>query len=257
MPSQNMRERFTEVAADLLDTDERIAVVLAEISAERLTEAGERHPGRVINVGIREQLLVSLAGGLALAGLRPIAHSFASFLVERPFESVKLDFGHQDSGGVLVSSGASYDIPTGGRTHQSPGDVALIDTLPGWRILVPGHAQEAERALRAAARTDERVYLRLSEQANADPHPVEGITVLRSGGRGMVLAVGPVLDRVLQATAGLDLTVAYTATARPLDVATLRAIAERDVLVVEPYLQGTSTHVLAEALADRPRRIAA
>ena len=67
--------------------------------------------------------------------------------LERAFEQVKLGFGHQDLGGVLVGSGGSYDISSAGRTHQAPGDVPLMDTLPGWTIHVPGHADEVEGAL--------------------------------------------------------------------------------------------------------------
>ncbi len=127
-----IRERFTAITTQLLDEDPRLAVVLTDISADRFTDAARAHPDRVINVGIREQLLVSTGGGLALSGMRPIVHTFASFLVERPFEQVKLDFGHQGTGGVLVSAGGSYDWPAGGFTHMAPGDVALLDTLDGW-----------------------------------------------------------------------------------------------------------------------------
>jgi transketolase len=83
-----MRERFYQVTSALLDTDPRLAVVLAAIGSDGFEAAQRRHPDRVINLGIREQLLVSVAGGLALAGMRPVAHTFAPFLVERPFEQI-------------------------------------------------------------------------------------------------------------------------------------------------------------------------
>lgn len=254
-----MRETFANTVTDLMDDDPRVAVVLADISRDLFADAAARYPLRVINLGIREQLLVSVAGGLALSGLRPVAHTFPSFLVERPFEQVKLDLGHQDVGAVLVSYGGSYDMSTAGRTHQSPGDVALLDSLPGWTVYVPGHPAEAERQLRAALAGDDRVYVRLSARANASPVPGSGVRVLRSGRRGVVLAVGPTLDAVLTATATLDVTVAYTATARPLDGAGLRsavlAANRGDVIVVEPYLAGTSAHLVNAALEDVPHRV--
>ncbi|GAA4669424.1 transketolase family protein [Streptomyces youssoufiensis] len=257
-----MRERFTAITSRLLDENPRLAVVLADISADRFTDAARAHPDRVINVGIREQLLVSTGGGLALTGMRPIVHTFASFLVERPFEQVKLDFGHQGTGGVLVSAGGSYDWPAGGFTHMAPGDVALLDTLDGWTIHVPGHPDEAETLLRhAAAAGDDRVYLRLSEQSNAAPRPVDGagLHTVRRGRRGVVVAVGPMVDNVLAAVDGLDVTVLYATTVRPLDTATLRSAAgatdAADVVLVEPYLAGTSSAAVGEALVDLPHRV--
>ncbi|MFE2108628.1 transketolase family protein [Kitasatospora sp. NPDC059463] len=257
---ETMRERFIETTSRLLDEDPRLAVVLADISAASFDAAAERHPDRLINVGIREQLLIGAAAGLAFTGLRPIAHTFASFLVERPFEQVKLDLGHQGVGAVLVSAGGSYDWPAGGRTHMAPGDVALLDTLPDWTVHVPGHPDEAEQLLRhAAADGDRKVYVRLSDHRNEHATAIEPgrFTVVRRGSRGTVLAVGPMLDAVLAATGNLDVTVLYAATVRPFDGAALRAATEANanVVLVEPYLAGTSAQEAHEALADRPHRL--
>lgn len=260
-----MRQRFVDTATDLLDQDPRLAVVLADISADAFAPARRRHPDRVVNVGIREQLLLGTAGGMALTGLRPIVHTFASFLVERAFEQIKLDLNHQDVGAVLVSAGASYDRAADGRTHQAPGDVALLDTLPGWTVHVPGHADEAELLLRHAATEDDGpVYLRLSELANARPQPVTPgrfLTVRQSPRGPVVVAVGPMLDAVLDALADTEATVLYAATVRPFDTAALRvATADRaapEVVLVEPYQAGTSAAAAAEALTDRPHRLLA
>jgi transketolase len=258
MMMDTMRDRFMRVTSELLDTDPRVAVVLADIGASNFEPARQRHPDRVINLGIREQLLIGVTSGLALSGLRPVAHTFAPFLVERPFEQIKLDIVHQGVGAVLVSVGGSFDYPFYGRTHLSPGDIALLDTLPGWTVHVPGHADEAEALLRDAVAADGPVYLRLSLPANAAPLQVSPgeLAVLRSGSAGTVLAVGPVADAVLAATAGLNVTVLYAATVRPFDGLTLRAtLRQPDVVLVEPYLAGTSVPFVAEALRDIPHRV--
>ncbi|MEU5089389.1 transketolase [Streptomyces sp. NPDC021356] len=256
-----MRDRFAPVVSRLLDEDPRVAVVLAEIGKDAFTAARRRHPDRVINVGIREQLLVGAGAGLALTGMRPVVHTFASFLVERPFEQVKLDLGHQGAGAVLVSAAASFDWPAGGFTHMAPGDVALLDTLDGWTVHAPGHPDEAETLLRhAVAAGEDRVYVRLSVQSNALGRPVDGehFVTVREGRSGVVLAVGPLLDPVLDATEGLDVTVLYATTVRPFDEAALRRAvrtAGTDVVLVEPYLAGTSTAAANDALRDVPHRV--
>lgn len=251
-----MRTVFADLVTSALDTDPRLAVVTADISASAFDEARARHPDRVLNLGIREQALIGVAGGLGLAGMRPVVHSYTPFLVERPFEQIKLDLGHQDVGAVLVSIGASYDDPVWGRTHQGPGDVALLDTLPGWTIHVPGHPDEVDPLLRDALAGSGRVYLRLSLRENAAAYP-PGMSVVRTGREGVVLAVGPTLDQVLEATSTLDVTLLYANTVRPFDHAALRAAvaaARPNVVLVEPYLAGTSAHEVSAALADVPHR---
>jgi transketolase len=246
-----MRNRFYGLAAEALDRHERVAMVFADIGIAEMP----RHP-RLFNVGIREQLMIGVAAGLALEGYRPVVHSYAPFVVERPYEQIKLDLGHQDVGAVLVSNGASYDSAGSGRTHQAPEDVAVLAALPGWTIHVPGHPDEMERAFAAALRADDRVYIRLSEESNHAPVEGDGLVVLRDGSGPFVLAVGPTLGPALEATADLDLAVAYLSTVRPFPAEALRAALHgTDVVLVEPYLAGTSAAEISSALRDRPHRL--
>ena len=270
----DMRTEFVTAAEELLDSDPLSAVVLAEISADLFAKAAARHPDRVLNVGIREQLMVSVGGGLALAGLKPIVHSYAPFLVSRAYEQVKLDLGHQDAHAVLVSVGASFDTARGGRTHQAPEDVALLDAVPGFAIHVPGHPDEIPALLTDAVTelsgpAGHSSYIRLSVMANREPFggtavpaPVSGsgtLRVIRPGNRAVVIAVGPMLDPVLEAARDLDVAVAYTNTIRPFDTAGLRSLLDsattETAVLVEPYLAGTSARVVSEALATRPHRL--
>ena len=158
-----MRETFIDTATALLDDDPRTALVLADISADASRRPPDRHPDRVINVGIREQLMLGVAGGLALTGLRPIVHSYAPFLVDRAYEQIKLDLDHQD-----VGRGAGQRRRVVRRRDGRPHPPCRRATSrcstrsPGWTVHVPGHADEVAPLLRAAAATDDPVYLRLS-----------------------------------------------------------------------------------------------
>jgi transketolase len=254
-----MRVVFVEIVKEELEKNPDLAVVTADISASAFDKARAQYPDRVVNVGIREQAMIGVAGGLALAGLRPVVHSYAPFLIERPFEQIKLDLSHQDVGAVLVSIGGSYDDPVWGRTHQAPGDVALIDSLPNWTVHVPGHWAEVESLLRKALNDTNRVYMRLSARGNAEAVPVaEGFATLRQGNEGVVIAVGPVLDQVMAAVSTLDVTVLYASTIRPFDHAGLLTAARAagpDIVLVEPYLRGTSAHEVSKALVSMPHRL--
>lgn len=252
----DLREQFGATTTALLDERSDMALVYAEISGQYFHGARERHPDRVVNVGIREQLLVSVGGGLALAGIRPVVHTFSTFLVERAFEQVKLDLAHQGVGAVLVGAGGSYDMAPLGRTHQSPGDVALLSTIPGITIHAPSTAEEVDATLRLAAADTGLHYVRVSGLRNSTSHAAgPTLHVVRRGDGPTILALGHVLDDVLAAAGQVDATVLYATQVLPLDEQTLRAYAGQDVVVVEPWHEGTSAHAVSAALADRPHRL--
>lgn len=248
-----MRARFTAVVADILRTDPVSALVLADIGPLALLE-GEPAADRVVNVGIREQTMIGVASGLALAGMRPFVHTYAPFLVERAYEQIKLDLCHQGLGAVLVSIGASFDAASEGRTHQSPADTVLLGALPGVTVHTPGHPDEAEQLLRAAADARDVQYIRLSTQSNPQPWPADGaLHLVRPGEGTLVVAIGPALAAADAATRELGMTLAYTSTPVPIDRQGLRALADRHdrVVVIEPYLEGSTAAEVASALRGR------
>jgi transketolase len=253
------REQFAKTMASIIRSHRQVALVYAEISGRFFGGIERERPLQVINVGIREQALISVGAGLAMAGLRPFVHTFSSFLVERPFEQIKLDFAHQGVGGVLVSVGASYDYADAGRTHQAPGDIALLDTIPGIRISAPGNAAELAQLMSETATRADLHYIRVSDQVNSHAFDLSSgkLQVVRRGVGPVVVACGPTLDQVLAATANLEATIAYTHNIRPFDSSGLRQLLgpTGEVVLVEPWLQGTSAHVVSAALVDRPHRL--
>jgi transketolase len=259
-----MRDRFNSVAVSLLEDDPKTVLIFAVIGHGALDMSTDldRFGDRVIDVGIREQAMIGVAGGLALEGFKPIVMSYTPFLIERPFEQIKLSLTHQDVNAVLVSVGGSWDAASSGRTHLAPEDVALMSTLPGWTVHVPGHPDEAESAIRKAHASSASHYVRLTADSNESVHEAAHgkVSTLRTGSLGArtVLAVGPVADAVLDATTGMDATVLYTSVPRPLDARGLRAsVTGSDIVIIEPYLAGTSVAQVAAALSDRPMRIRA
>lgn len=253
-----MRQQMIATMSDLFAQDERLALVLAAISRDLFNEVLQRYPQRAFDLGIMEQAMISVAAGLALEDFIPVTHSISPFLVERPFEQIKDDFCYQRLGGNFISNGASYDYGTDGMTHHGPGDVQILRSLPGMQIVVPGSASEFDRLFRETYANGAPTYYRLSVSENSIEHPVRfgKLEVIRRGTHATVIAVGPMLSRVLAAVEGMDVTVLYCTTVAPFDRATLRALcAGHDIVVVEPYYEGVLVPEISAALEDQPTRI--
>ena len=109
-----MRRQFGKVIAELADRDENIVVLVGDIGYRVFDEFRDKHPTRFINVGICEQSMIGVAAGMALEGLKPWVYTITPFLIERPFEQVKLDIDQQNVNVKLVGYA---DYATLGPTH--------------------------------------------------------------------------------------------------------------------------------------------
>lgn len=253
-----MRKQFVKTIEGLMAQDERLVLLLGDIGVWGFRRAFELYPERTYNIGICEQAMTSMAAGLAMEGLIPVVYSIAPFAVERCLEQLKIDLCYQDLPANIVSVGASYDYAALGCTHHCPGDVAILQTLPGMEIIVPGTPAELNRLFHAAYADRHPTYFRLSERRNPKTYNVQfgrGL-VIRHGKLATVIAVGPMLGPVLEAIGGLDVTVLYYTTVAPFDVRTLREnCPTNNIIVVEPFYEGTMAHDIVAAMGPQSIRL--
>jgi len=246
-----VRKQFVKTLEALMAQDERLVLLLGDIGVFGFRNAFSVHPERTYNIGVCEQAMTSLAAGLAKEGLIPVLHSIAPFVVERCYEQLKVDLCYQDVAAKIVSVGASYDYAALGCTHHCPGDVGILRSLPGMEIVVPGTPAEFDRLFRTGYTSSHPTYFRLSERSNTHSYEVDfgRATVVRRGSSATVIAVGPTLTQVQEATQTLDVSVLYYTTVAPFDMKTLREnCASGRVAVVEPFYEGTLSHDVVSAL---------
>lgn len=234
-----MRQQFPRTVLKILEQDARMRVLLGDIGVYGFRDVFERFPDNIFNIGILEQSTIGVAAGFAIAGEIPVVHTIAPFLVERAYEQLKIDFGYQKLGGNFVSVGGSYDYAGLGCTHHCPADLSLLLNVPGFELVVPGTDVEFDQLFKQRYSTETPTYFRLSERQNQNSYQVDygSNQILRSGSsRWVIVAVGPMLDRVIAASANLDVTLIYCTTAFPFDVSQIERIRpEKVTLVASAY----------------------
>lgn len=254
-----MRQQFVSTVSRIMGNDERLVVLLGDIGVWGFRDAFHDYPTRIYNIGILEQATIGVASGLALGGFIPVVHTIAPFLVERAYEQLKLDFGYQNLNGNFVSVGASYDYAALGCTHHCPGDIGVLKNIPTMNIIVPGTASEFDTLFRQVYAEPFPKYYRLTEESNEEGRAVEfGKAILvKKGKQAIVIAIGPMLQPVLEATHDKDVTILYYTTIKPFDVDTIRQTIGQcqKIVVCEPCYTGSVTEEIMEACKPIPVRV--
>ena len=229
-----MRKQFVNTIESLLRQDSKLVLLLGDIGVFGFRNSFAEFPQRVYNIGVLEQASIGTAAGLAMEGFVPIFHSIAPFVVERAYEQLKDDFGYQKLGGNFVSVGASYDYAALGGTHHCPGDVGILKNIPGMEIVVPGTSSEFNLLFNQSYNNGHPTYFRLSEVENKTSYESDfgKAVVVKKGSLATVLAVGPALQPVLEATEDMDVTVLYYTTVIPFDAETLKNNLSSDKLLL-------------------------
>ena len=261
-------EIYGQVICDLAELHPEIVALTADLGkSTKIGVMGKKYPGRFFNVGVAEQDLFGISAGLALAGLVPFVATFACFVSMRAVEFIRTDICYQNLNCKIIGSHAGTSFTTGGTTHHSTEDLAIMRSLANMTVIVPADGYEAANAVKASMNINGPVYIRINRGADpvvnesedyafevgkaVEMHPGTDITIIVCG--ATVFPAVKAAD-VLKAEHGIAARVLNMHTIKPIDrEAILAAIDDTHrILTVEDHnviggLGSTVADVIAES----------
>jgi len=232
MPQEvSLRETYGKTLVELGRENSDIVVLDADLSRSTMTHFfASELPERFFDCGIAEQNMVSIAAGLAASGKIPFASTFAVFVPGRCFDQIRMSIAQPGLNVKLVATHGGISVGEDGTSHQSIEDLALINSLPGFTVVVPADAIETAQAVRVAASSYGPFYIRLCRLKmplvyNDDYRFKLGKAVtMKRGEEVTIIAIGTMVVAALEAAdnlkrEGIDCCVLNMPTLKPLDEA--------------------------------------
>jgi len=261
-----MRNAFADELTTLAATDQRVVLLSGDIGNRLFDPLKRQCPERFFNCGVAEANMISMAAGMAMCGLRPIAYTITPFITARCLEQIRVDVCYQRTPVIIVGTGSGLSYASLNATHHSCEDIASLRVLPNMTVLCPGDASEVRMALRAAVQHNAPVYIRIGKKGEPVIHQEQPTFVigewirLRDEGEVAVLSTGNLLPLAQQVTdsliqIGVSSGLYSCHTVKPLDTSTLTTVFDRSKIVVtleEHSRLGGFGGAVAEWLSEQP-----
>ena len=139
-----MRRKFGKIISEIASKDKKVRLIVGDIGYGIFDEFRKQNPKQFINMGICEQSIIGIAAGMALEGLKPWVYTITPFLIERPFEQVKLDIDQQNANVKLIGFA---DYPTLGPTHSEIDARKLMSQFKNIKSFYPNDSQSTEKII--------------------------------------------------------------------------------------------------------------
>lgn len=264
-----MRNAFVRTLFEIAKKDKNVYIVTGDLGFGVLKPFFEELPDQIINAGIAEQNMTSVAAGLAMQGKIVYTYSIGNFPTLRCIEQIRNDCAYHAANVKVVCVGGGFVYGSLGMSHHATEDISIIRALPDVTVLAPGDLVEAECATRAIYEQPGTCYLRLGRGGEKRIHDkIDGFTIgkaieIQKGSEVAIFSTGAIFDEVTEAceilaAQGILPTVYTFPTVKPIDKAVIAecAASHRAIVTVEEHnLSGGFGSAVAEVLAelDTPR----
>ena len=250
---------FGRWACDAAEREPRlIAITPAMREGSGLVEFERRFPERYFDVGIAEQHALTLAAGLACAGMKPVVAIYSTFL-QRGYDQLIHDVALQKLPVTLAIDRAGV-VGGDGPTHAGAFDLSYLRCLPSVVVMTPMDERMTRRMLSTALALEAPAAVRYPRGKGPGAAPGDDLETIAVGraktlrhGRDLAfLGFGSPVAAALQAAEEFDATVVDMRFVKPLDEALLGEIAathERIVTLEDNTVHGGAGAAVSECLA--------
>ena len=140
---------FANTVSSIMEQDESVVgISAAMLEGTGLVSVQGKYPDRVFDVGIAEQHAVSMAAGMASAGLNPFVSIYSTFL-QRAFDQIVHDVCLQDLPVTLIADRAGI-VGEDGKTHHGAFDITYLRCLPNAVVAAPMDENELQHLVYTA-----------------------------------------------------------------------------------------------------------
>jgi len=198
----DLRDAMFEEIFEIAKKDKNVVLLMGDQGAASFAKFTREIPGQLINAGIAEQNIVSVAAGLTMGGKKVYAHAITTFLVNRAYEQIKVDVGIMGLPVVLVGVGTGYTYGSDGPTHHVNEDIATMRAIPGMTIFCPADTVSCAAFPHLAYRAKGPVYIRFDKGSVPQLYKpkddfTQGLGHLRTGTDINLISTGLMVHKAL------------------------------------------------------------
>ncbi|MDD5434695.1 MAG: transketolase family protein [Nitrospira sp.] len=259
------RDAYGKTLAELGKENPAIVALDADLSKSTKSNIfAKEFKDRFFNMGIAEANMVSTAAGLASCGKIPFASSFASFLICKSYDQLRMSIANPHLNVKLIGSHGGISIGEDGASQMGIEDIALTCSLPGFVVIVPADELSTRELVRLAAEHIGPVYIRTGRPKAPIIYPDGGkfeigkANIIREGIDITVIANGLLVQEAVEAACicsekGLDVRVIDMHTIKPIDMDAIIQSAQTTGAIVtaeEHLISGGLGAAVAQVVAE-------
>ena len=157
----SMRGHFAYEVYEAMSKNSNIWVLTNDLGYKMWDFVRADYPNRFVNVGAAEQAMTGIAIGLALQGKIPIVYSITSFLLFRPFESIRNYIHHEKIPVKLIGGGRDKDYLHDGISHWAEEDKKILELFSNIKAFWPETMDEIPDLVRNMIKSKKPWYINL------------------------------------------------------------------------------------------------